>query len=98
MATYIMLAHYTQKPIESLKQSLTRLDAARKAFEARGAELKEFYFATGRYAFVAVVEAPNDRTIAKCTLDLVSDGSIATETLRVLKEDEFRKFMETHHE
>ena len=40
MATYIMLTRYTQKGIENVKQSPARLDAAKKAFKAMGAELK----------------------------------------------------------
>jgi uncharacterized protein with GYD domain len=93
MATYIMLIHYTQKGIENVKQSPTRLDAAKKAFKAIGAELKEFYLVAGRYDMVVVAEAPNDETIAKCALDLASKGSVATETLRAFKEDEYRKII-----
>ncbi len=93
MATYIMLIHYTQKGIENVKQSPTRLDAAKKAFKAIGAELKEFYLVAGRYDMVVVAEAPNDETIAKCALDLASKGSVATETLRAFKEEEYRKII-----
>ena len=93
MATYIMLMHYTQKGIENVKQSPTRLDAAKKTFKAMGAELKEFYLAAGRYDIVVVAEAPNDETIAKCALDLASKGSVATETLRAFREDEYRKII-----
>jgi uncharacterized protein with GYD domain len=93
MATYIMLIHYTQKGIENVKQSPTRLDAAKKAFKAIGAELKEFYLVAGRYDIVVVAEAPNDETIAKCALDLASKGSVATETLRAFKEDDYRKII-----
>jgi uncharacterized protein with GYD domain len=93
MPTYIMLIHYTQKGIENIKQSPTRLDAAKKAFKAIGAELKEFYLVTGRYDIFVVAEAPNDETIAKCALDLASKGSVATETLRAFKEDEYRKII-----
>ncbi len=93
MATYIMLMHYTQKGIENVKQSPTRLDAAKKTFKAIGAELKEFYLVAGRYDIVVVAEAPNDETIAKCALDLASKGSVATETLRAFREDEYRKII-----
>ena len=49
-----MLIRYTQKGIEKIKESPSRLDAARKAFKAAGAELKEFYLVTGRYDIVVV--------------------------------------------
>lgn len=93
MTTYIMLIRYTQKGIEKIKESPSRLDVAKKAFKAAGAELKEFYLVTGRYDIVVVAEAPNDETIAKCALGLASKGSITTETIRAFKEDEYRKII-----
>ncbi len=93
MATYIMLVRYTDKGIANVKQSPARLDAAKKAFKALGAELKEFYLVTGRYDIIVVAEAPNDETIAKCALDLAAKGNVATETIRAFKEDEYRKII-----
>jgi len=93
MATYFMLVRYTQKGIGNVRQSPTRLDAAKKGFKALGAELKEFYLVTGRYDIIVVAEAPNDETIAKCALDLASKGNVTTETIRAFKEDEYRKII-----
>ena len=93
MATYIMLHRYTQKGIENIKQSPTRLDAVKKAFKALGAELKQVYLVTGRYDLITINEAPDDATIAKCALDLASKGNVTTETLRAFTEDEYRKII-----
>ena len=93
MATYIMLLRYTQKGIENIKQSSTRLDAAKKAFKAMGAELKQFYLVAGRYDIVTIIEAPNFETITKCALDLASKGNVTTETLCSFTEDEYRKII-----
>jgi uncharacterized protein with GYD domain len=93
MATYIMLVKYTQKGIENVKQSPTRLDAAKKAFKALGAELKQFYLVAGRYDIIIVAEAPDDETIAKAALDVASKGSVTTETLRAFPEAEYRKII-----
>ena len=38
MPTYIILTNWTQQGIENVKESPTRLEAAKKAFEAAGAE------------------------------------------------------------
>ncbi|GAG13518.1 unnamed protein product, partial [marine sediment metagenome] len=54
MATYIMLVSYSQKGIENVKESPARLDAAKKAFQSMGAELKEFYLVMGQYDIVVV--------------------------------------------
>ena len=93
MATYIMLVKYTQKGIENIKQSPARLDGAKKAFKAMGAQMKEFYLVTGRYDIVVVLEASDAETVAKCALDLSSKGSVTTETLRAFTEDEYRKII-----
>ena len=88
-----MLVNYTQKGIENIKESPTRLDAARKAFKAMGAELKEMYLVMGQYDMVVVAEAPDDETITKLALSLGSRGAIRTETLRAYTEDEYRKII-----
>jgi uncharacterized protein with GYD domain len=93
MATYIVLSRYTQQGIEKIKDSPARLDAAKKAFRAMGAEIKEFYLTMGRYDFVVVVEAPDDETVAKLALATGSLGNVRTETLRAFPEDEFRKII-----
>lgn len=88
-----MLHRYTQKGIEKIKESPARLDAAKKAFKAIGAELKQFYLVAGQYDIVTISEAPNDETIAKCALNLASKGNVTTETLRAFTEDEYRKII-----
>ena len=60
MPTYITLISWTQKGIESVKEGPARLDAAKQAFQAMGAELKEFYLVMGQYDMVVVGEAPDD--------------------------------------
>jgi uncharacterized protein with GYD domain len=49
MSTYISLLRYTQKGIESVKESPGRLDAARTAFEKIGARLKDLSISAGRW-------------------------------------------------
>ena len=93
MATYIMLVKYTQKGIETVKQSPARLDEVKKASKAVGAQIKEFFLAMGRYDIVIVLEAPDAETVAKCALDLGSKGNVKTETFRAFTEDEYRKII-----
>ena len=93
MATYITLLHFTQQGIEDIKGSPARLDAAKQAFRAMGAELKEFYLVMGQYDAVVVAEAPDDDTVAKLALAIGAAGAIRTETLRAWPEDEYRKII-----
>ena len=93
MATYIILCSYTQKGIENIKESPARLDEDKKAFQAMGAELKEFYLVSGRYDMVVVAEAPDAETVAKIALAIGSRGAVRTETLSAFTEDEYRKII-----
>jgi len=94
MATYIILANYTQKGIESIKESPNRLDSAKVAFEAKGAAIKSFYLVTGEYDMVIVVEAPDDITLAKLVLSIGSRGAVRTKTLRAYTESEYRQIID----
>ena len=60
--TYISLIRYTQKGVESLKDSPKRVEATKKAFEAAGGKLKAIYWTLGQYDAVGSSEFPNDET------------------------------------
>ncbi len=93
MATYISLLRYTQQGIEKIKESPARLDAARKAFEQLGANLKGFYLVAGQYDAIVIAEAPDAATIAKASLALGAAGNVRGETLCAFTEEEYRKII-----
>jgi uncharacterized protein with GYD domain len=93
MSTYISLLRYTQKGMEHIKESPSRLDVARKAFEDLGAKLKEFYLVCGRYDAIVISEAADDAIVAKASLSLGRQGNVRTETFRAFNEGEFRKII-----
>lgn len=91
MPTYISLLRYTEQGIKNIKESPSRLDAARDLFRTMGAELKSFYLVNGRYDAVCIAEAPDGATVARVMLTLGSKGNVRTETFQAFSEDEFRK-------
>jgi uncharacterized protein with GYD domain len=93
MPHYISLARFTQKGIESIKQAPSPVDAARKAFEAAGGKMKEFYLTLGQYDMVIISEFPSDEVAAKVCLTLGALGNARTESLRAFTEEEFRKLV-----
>ncbi|HSR54458.1 MAG TPA: GYD domain-containing protein [Acidobacteriota bacterium] len=93
MPSYIMLLRWTQKGVESVKQSPSRLAKAKEALQAAGGAVKVFYKTMGRYDAVVVCEAPDDATIARTALSLGAQGFIRTETMRAFSEDEFREIV-----
>jgi uncharacterized protein with GYD domain len=93
MPTYISLLSWTQKGVENVRASPSRLDAARKIYKEMGGEIKGFYLVMGRYDSIVIGEAPDDETAAKIALAIGALGSVRTETLRAFTEDEYRKII-----
>jgi uncharacterized protein with GYD domain len=93
MPTYIMLLSWTEHGAGKIKESPSRLDAFKQALQQAGGSLKGFYLVTGRYDMVAVVEVPDEETVAKLALATGSKGSTRTETLRAFNEDEYRRII-----
>jgi uncharacterized protein with GYD domain len=93
MPTYIAMLKWTPQGLQNIKNSTSRLDAARKGFAAAGATMKDFYMVTGKYDMIAVVDAPDDVTLAKAILGSTSQGNITSETCRAFTEEEYRQIM-----
>jgi uncharacterized protein with GYD domain len=93
MATYLMLCRFTGRGTENIKDSPARVEAAKEAFRAIGAQVKAFYLLMGAYDTAFVVEAPDDETIMKASLSLGAQGSVRTETIRAFTEDEYKRII-----
>ena len=94
MKTYIALVSWTQKGIQEISESPSRVEKAQAAIEASGGKMRSFYVTMGRYDMVAVIEVPDDATYAKVMLTLGSRGGVRTESLSAFTEAEHRKIVE----
>ena len=94
MATYVLLMRYTPRGAEHITDSPDRIDAARKTFKTMGGTLKQWYLTSGRYDGVALVEAPDEETLARAVLALNALGNVRTETMRAFDEREFRSLID----
>ena len=93
MPTFISLLKYTQKGAESIKQVPARIDAARQAAKAVGADIKQIYLVMGRYDVVVISEAADDESAARLALATGIQGNVQSETLRAFTESEFKKIV-----
>ena len=78
MPTYVTLVRYTNQGIRNIKESPARLEAAKKAAQSIGTEIKSFYLALGTHDIVLTTEAPNDETAARLVLSIGSLGNVRT--------------------
>jgi uncharacterized protein with GYD domain len=93
MPTYVALLRFTDQGMRAIKESPKRLDAAKKAFQAEGCELKAFFLLMGKYDALIISEAPNDETAAKLALGLGALGNVRTQTYKAFTEPEYRKLL-----
>ncbi len=93
MATYIALMNYTDQGIRNVKESPSRLDAARARLSELGGELKAVYLTMGAYDLVAVCEAPSSKVMTEFALSTGSLGNARTTTLTAFNEAEFREII-----
>ncbi len=90
MPTYIIQSQWTDQGIRNVKESAARLDVGRKKLKEIGGELKAFYLTTGSYDMLAIVDVPDDATLARHLLWLGAQGNLRTQTAKAFTEDEFR--------
>ena len=91
MPTYIALLKWTAQGIGNVKDSPSRLDAGRRAFEKSNVKIKDTYLTMGRYDLVCIIEAADDESFAAAILSLGSQGNVQTETLKAFSEDQYRR-------
>jgi uncharacterized protein with GYD domain len=91
MPHFVTLVRYTHQGLSKVKESPSRLDAARKAAEAVGGKIQAWYLTMGHYDAVLISEFPSDEACAKFTLSVTALGNISTETLKAFPEADYRK-------
>jgi uncharacterized protein with GYD domain len=89
MATYVMLTTLTPEGVQTLKNNPHRLQEVNKEIEQLGAEVKAQWAVLGQYDFVNVIEAPDDKTMARVSLELGSRGTARYESLAAIGVDDF---------
>lgn len=89
MATYIVLAGFTDQGIRNVKDSPDRLGAFRAMAENLGVKLKSAYYTTGAYDIVVVLEG-SDEGVMSTLLKLGSLGNVRTQTLRAFSPDDMK--------
>jgi len=88
MATYVMLTTLTDEGRKTVKQNPQRIKEVNKEVETMGVKIVAQYAVLGPYDFVNILEAPDNKTVAKVALELGSRGTIQTMTLPAMDIEE----------
>jgi uncharacterized protein with GYD domain len=89
MPTFIMLTTLSPEGVQTVKNNPSRIREVNKEIEQLGATVKAQWSTLGRFDFVNVVEAPDEVTIARVSLELGSRGTGRYETLTAIPIDDF---------
>lgn len=90
MATYIILAQFTDQGVKAVKDSPKRAEAFKQMAKKHGATVKEQFWTLGAYDIVTVIEAPDDATATALGLSVGALGNVRTQTLRAFSEAEMK--------
>ena len=77
MPTYILLSTLTAEGRKTIREKPKRIQEVNKEIETLGAKVLFQYAVLGPYDFVNVVEAPDNETILRMSLELGSRGTVS---------------------
>ena len=93
MATFVVLAGFTDQGICNVKETISRADAFKEMAGKTGVTVKDMYWTLGRHDIVAICEVPDDEAATALSLSIASRGNVRSETLRAFSFDEMKKIL-----
>ena len=91
MAIYVMLSTLTSQGAESIKKDPERIKQVNNEVEKMGGKIISQYALLGPYDFITILEAPDNQTVTKISLEIGARGSVKITTLAAIDIDQFIK-------
>ncbi|MGZ5308474.1 MAG: GYD domain-containing protein [Solirubrobacterales bacterium] len=91
MSIYVMLTNLTSDGVQTLKNNPNRVQEVNKEVEQLGAKVLNQWATLGQYDFVTIVEAPDQETMAKVSVELGSRGTMSSQTLAAIPSEDLAK-------
>ena len=95
MATYIFLSTLTDEGRKTIKGRPERIQEVNKEIEAMGAKVLDQYAVLGQYDFISIVEAVDNETVARISVELGARGTIQIMTLPAIPVPDFIKRLQS---
>jgi uncharacterized protein with GYD domain len=89
MPTFVLLSTLTPEGVQTIKNNPSRIREVNQEIEQLGAKVQAQWAVLGRFDFVNVVEAPDEQTMARVSLELGSRGTAKYESLSAIPIDDF---------
>ena len=84
-----MLSTLSPEGVQTVKNNPQRIKEVNREVEQLGAEVKAQWATLGHFDFVNIVEAPDEQTMARVSLELGSRGTVKYETMVAIPIDDF---------
>ena len=91
MPTFIMLTRLTSDGVKTIKDNPARVHEVNKEVEQLGIKVVSQWATLGEYDFVTVIDAPDEQTMARLSVEMGSRGTVMNETLVAIPADDFTK-------
>jgi uncharacterized protein with GYD domain len=91
MPYYVILSNLTDEGRRTIKHKPERIIEVNKEVEAMGIKILKQYVLLGSHDFVNIVEAPDNETVMKMSVEIGARGSVQMMTLPAIPVEEFIK-------
>ena len=89
MPKFVMLSTLGPEGAATLVSTPERLRQVNEEVEAMGVKVLEQYALLGNYDFLNIIEAPDEKAIARVAMTLAARGTVKTTTLTAIPIEEF---------
>lgn len=93
MPIYVILSKLTDDGRKTIKEKPHRIFEVNKELETMGVKVLQQYAVLGPYDFVNIVEAPDNETVMKMSIELGARGTVELMSLPAQRVDEFLKII-----
>jgi uncharacterized protein with GYD domain len=87
--TFILLSTLTPEGVQTVKNNPQRIREVNREVEQLGATVKAQWATLGHFDFVSVVEVPDEKAMARVSLELGSRGTAHYESMTAIPIDDF---------
>jgi uncharacterized protein with GYD domain len=88
MPVYVALSKLTEEGSKTIKKNPERIKEVNKDLEAMGVRILAQYALLGQYDFINILEAPDNDTIVRMSVEIGSRGSVQMQTMPAVSIDE----------
>ncbi|MDM0057873.1 GYD domain-containing protein [Variovorax fucosicus] len=93
MITYVGLMSFTDKGLQTLKDTTKRAAAAKEAAKKTGVNIRELLWTMGECDLVCVLEAEDEQALAAFSLATAMQGNVRSHSLRAYSAKEMDKIL-----